>query len=208
MSDIVLVETIAPHYKIDWLIVNEDSVMVDVGFTNGDVYNELRKRFGGLICGIEPNPICTDSSEYRNLKFSRKALVGNNHNDKIEFYQCGSCAGGIMKDLYPSHYHCDKVIEVETLKIKDLFTEFGIDHIDWFKLHTVGAEWEIMNDMSQDMADKIYQINVQNYYIQLKDDELPDRMNNRLRELGFRTSYPDNPGPKDKTIIYGTREKV
>ena len=197
IPDVLLSKVI--HHIIDWSKIDDNSIIVDAGSSNGDSIMIFREHTNCLICAIEPNrDLFLQMIEElfmpgklqginKNFLFSNKALVGNSYSDFINFYQF-SKASSIIKDLYKDSD--GKIIPcyVRTIKIGDLFNEFGIQKIDYLKLNIVGAEQDVIKDMPQETANKIIQISVHIYYQQQSYDKgLIDVADDRLKTLGYQT---------------------
>ena len=204
------------HY-IDFKRLPSNPVIVDAGACFGKYVNMMKKRIPECkVIAIE-----CDKENLKVLKkeipsdviICEKALVGHRRENKLIYYQYlglpYSGSVGYEKTYIKKYRKYEGTIEyeVETLGINDIFSEFGIDRIDYLKMNIEGIERDILAAMTEETASRIGQISL-SIHTRIRDDldSSPLRessgidMIERLRELGFKTEKVD------RRLIYGIRE--
>jgi len=150
--------------------LNDDSIIVDVGACQGNVIKELREHKETSKCkifAIECNKKLArglKEENFFNVEICEKALVGENIEGDVTFFEgkrgpnWGTIKPANISDRWGS---ATDSYDVKTLKINDIFNEFGIDKIDFMKMDTEGSEKMIFETMSLEIAKKIKQISVE-----------------------------------------------
>lgn len=175
-------------------ILKDNPVVINAGVHRGEEMFDLMKVQSDIkIYAIEPsekcyNPTFQKFSNYKNIEFIKKALVANNRPKTVEFtdflingrhYSYGGLQDRAKMQSSGITY------KVETINLKELLETINTD-IGLFKADIEGAEYEVIMDFDQDIANKIKQIAVE---IQ----DLPDKscqeckvdITNKLEELGY-----------------------
>jgi FkbM family methyltransferase len=165
------------HY-IDANKIKDGMIIVDAGACRGDflkdmehLLNDVDYRYYGFECCQANFEFFTKHNQNSKAKFYELALVGQQAEDSVAFTEFTS--------IDPNHRYfewsntCDlyegtrpsfiklKHYDVNTVKINDIFSLLGIDHIDHFKMDIEGREYEVIDSMTQETASKIDQISLE-----------------------------------------------
>ncbi len=99
-------------------------------------------------------------------------------------------------------YHAkSQSVSCRLMSPNDVFEQFEIERVDYFKLDAEGAEIDILESISEDQMARIEQIAVETHH----GDETMQRVERILRDAGFTTQVSfSNSSPEDK-MVYGTR---
>jgi len=194
-------------HMIDVDLLQKDSVIIDGGVCIGDFIHEL----GGLIdisqftiIGFEPSKTNIESLaetfKDSHVQIEAKAIVGKNFPDKTLFYEYKNAGLEEWGNIIDYHGVAAKArgaeevtYLVDTVTIEKIFSIYNIPHIDYLKLDVEGAEFDIFRTMTQEIANKVYQISME-----VHDEEaIPfrsraasvDLLNDNLVKLGYKTHY-------------------
>ena len=175
--------------------LNDDSIIVDVGACIGDVTKRLRVHKQTAKCKIfaiecdRRNLEVIKKQNFYNVEICEKALVGQNIDGPVKFYRCprgpnwGSIEPANITDRWKN---AEDSYYVKTLKINDVFDEFGIDKIDYMKMDIEGSEKMIFDTMSMETAKKIKQISVEIHWPNKGVGITMQWAEKRFEELGFK----------------------
>lgn len=150
-------------YK-DYVDVEEDDVVIDIGFNYGvfaikSLYNKASK-----IYGFEPSQkaynvckkIYTDKDKIELFNFA----VGGN-NGKVVFKQGKS---SLTSSTYGDVEDFETSYEVDVIKLTDFLFFHKIDKIDFLKVDCEGSEYEIFDSIPDDIFSNIKKIHVEFHY--------------------------------------------
>ena len=180
--------------------LNDKSIIVDVGACEGDVIKELRGYKQTRRCkifAIECNKKLAKNLRKQNLfnvEICEKALVGQDIEGDVLFYEgrrgtnWGSIAPALVSERWKD---ATDIYKVKTLKINDIFDEFGIDRIDYMKMDIEASEKMIIETMSEKTAEKIKQISTEIHWKNKHTRISKERIINQLEELGFKMKIED-----------------
>lgn len=212
-----MLEKIGIHY-VDLERIREDAIIVDAGACMGNYIETLNGKIKKCkIIAIECDPdnvLALKKRGFENVTLCEKALVGHKQKDVVIYHKYFglpySGSVGYEKTYIKQNtrkYHGMMKYEVEAFGINDIFSEFGIDRIDYLKMNIEGMERDVLAAMTQETASKIDQISVSIHAKILKDLEISSLrdtaetdMRARLKELGF------NVEKVDRRLFYGVRE--
>jgi len=192
------IESRNSHY-IDLERIDDSSIIVDAGAFQGVFEENLRIFPQGKDCQIiilECERELKQMLEDKHLHMVRvigKALCGQSSFLEKTFFQVLGLPGwGSIFNRRLSRGAKEKCTghlsyPVETIKINDIFTELGIEEIDYFKIDIMGAEREVMETMNQETASKIKQIDIKFYELISGMNSIEG--NKILINLGFKTEF-------------------
>lgn len=184
---------------IDLGRINDDSIIVDAGALGGIFEENLRASPQGKNCRIiilecDRNlKQLLEDKHLHNVMVIGKALSGQLSSSEKTFFQVLGLSGwGSVFNRKLSHGARRKCMghlnyPVKTIRINDIFSEFGIEKIDYFKIDIMGAEREVIETMSQETASKIKQIDIKFY--ELISGMRRREGNEKLINLGFKTEF-------------------
>ena len=190
--------------------INDNSVMVDAGAYLG-LFEENVRLFPQakncqiivLECNQDLKRILEDKNLH-NVTVIGKALSGQNSlPEKTFFHILGLPDWGSVFNRRLSHGVNTKCVghlnyQVKTIRINDIFSELGIEKIDYFKIDIMGAEREVVETMNRETALRIKQIDIKFYELISGLDSKEGEK--KLIDLGFITEFVS------KRQIYGRRE--
>jgi len=181
---------------IDLQKIGDDSIIVDAGACIGEFIEALHRHEQGMKCKImalecdRDNIKTLKEKNYYNVTIYPKALIGNNSDGKIIFYQYlglpHSGNVGFIKKYLLNHKDFRGMLkyEVEILRINDIFSALNVDRINYMKMNIEGAERDVLGMMTKKTASKIDHVSVS-----IHANFLPgisySTITERLVELGF-----------------------
>lgn len=190
---------------IDFEKLRDNAVIVDAGAYTGEfieTMNQHRQSAKSKIMAIEcdrDNIKMLRERNFPNVTICEKALVGYKPGENliyhkyIGFPQSGSV--GYEKTYVKKHEGLKEIqkYEVETLGINDIFSELGIDRIDYMKMNIEGLERDVIAAMTEETASRIDQISISLHPKILSDLSSTSLKRSakvdiiqRLNELGFK----------------------
>jgi len=181
------------YFKGDCIIQLGD-VVVDCGGNIG-IFTSLAFDMGASrVLAFEPFPNNYEINKKNNPSGEIFNLAVSNKTDEIiELLYTSTGNGGhtiIQSEMQreaPGHFE-HKNIYVKTITLDDIIKQNYIDHIDFLKIDTEGAEIQILEGLSNENLSKIrcisleYHHNVFNY-----DEDLYNNFQSRFNKLGFNT---------------------
>lgn len=196
--ELIEIQSKCPHF-IDLERINDDSIIVDAGAFQGVFEENLRLTLQGkdcrviiLECDRSLSKLLKDK-HIHNVTVIEKALCGQLSPSYKLFHQTlGLPSWGSFFNRRLSCRAAKKctghlVYPVRTIRINDIFSELGIERIDYFKIDIMGAEREVVETMSQKTASKIKQIDI--IFFELISGMQRREGNQRLIDLGFKTEF-------------------
>lgn len=182
----------------------EDYIQNDCKILPGDVVVDCGGNIGiftSFALDMGANRVLSFEPYPNNYKLNKKnnptaevfnLAVSNKNNDIIELLYTPNSNGGhtIISSEYdrePEHYE-HKNIFVKITTLNDIIEQNFIEHIDFLKIDTEGAELLILDGISDENLSKIrcismeYHHNVFNY-----DENIYDKLQKRFNNLGFNT---------------------
>jgi len=195
---------------INFEMLPENATIIDGGVCQGDFINELHcytnpEKF--KIIGFEASSLNSANmpAEFKgvsDVKIYNKILVGESSNTHEKFIEYEDLPEwGNMNGMYDpfaaERGKKRKETIVETITLKKIFDLYELGQIDYLKLDIEGAEFDLVETMTLEVAEKIKQLSMEVHYIQDPSDpgllqRLIDGLSNKLVALGFETSYYSN----------------
>lgn len=114
-------------------------------------------------------------------------------NKKIFFYsndeKSSSLSNSIIENQYDYINYTNKT-EIETISIEDIFNQFNINELSLLKIDIEGYEYELINNLSDELLKKIKSI-----HLEFHDSNLQMRLDliNKLNKNGFGFITPYQP---------------
>jgi FkbM family methyltransferase len=160
----ILAEEMDPEKNI-YRIPDNIKIVIDVGAHIGGTAIRCASK-GAIVYAFEP-----EQYNFETLKYNVKL---NNLGDKIKCFNLGVGKAGITKlyvhpkasgttssYLQQSGLEEDKYQEIPFIRIKELFKMFEIETCDLLKMDCEGSEKDIINDLDDELANKIKQISLE-----------------------------------------------
>lgn len=173
--------------------IQPGDVVVDCGGNIGIFTSFAIDMGASRVLSFEPFPNNFELNKKNNPNAEIFNLaVSNKTNDTIELLYTHTGNGGhtIIESEFdhdPGHYQ-HKNIFVKTITLNDIISQNFIDHIDFLKVDTEGAELMIFEGLSDENLSKIrcialeYHHNIFNY-----DENIYSDFQSRFNRLGFNT---------------------
>ena len=187
--------------------LNANSIIIDAGCNIGLFANHYRALFDPFnmnkIIAIEPsrrNCEFIRSEMFENFSLMNTALVGREDisdvvmtefvgdfkSDGTNQYHQWNNIYGKGKDKISSQVQVNEY-KVPVSTLQSIMQRFKIEHVDYLKMDVEGAEYEIFENMTSELAKKITQISLEEH-----DLEKNEWLTNRLSDLGYKViQYPD-----------------
>jgi len=211
-----MLEKIGIHF-IDFERTGDNPVIIDAGACMGKYIEAISKRIKGckivaIECDRDHIEVLREKN-YSNVTLCEKALIGYNQKEKMVYHKYVGLpySGSVgfektyIKDRLSRKFKGIERYEVETFGINDIFSEFGIDRIDYLKMNIEGAERDVLAAMTEETASRIDQISVSIHTRILGDlTSSPLKKSagvdilDRLNDLGF------NAQKVDRRLMYGS----
>lgn len=134
-------------------------VAVDIGANVGAFAHVNHTIFNKIIC-IEPaqetiDKCINNTKNFPNVSVHRYA-VSSKSGDTLKLFPLinGNYSGNattVQGDITEKHYDFNTFEEVQTISLADIYTEFGIDKINYLKIDCEGGEYDFLmnNDLSE-----------------------------------------------------------
>jgi FkbM family methyltransferase len=172
-------------------IINPGDIVIDCGGNVG-IFSALAIDMGASrVLSFEPFP--------NNFELNKK----NNPNVEVFNFAVSNKSGEIIELLYthtgngghtimeseiirtPNHFQ-HKNIFVKTITLDDIISENFIDHVDFLKIDTEGAELKILEGLSDNNLDKIKSISLEYHHSVFNyDDNIYNKFQERFIKRGF-----------------------
>ena len=187
--------------------LNDNSIIVDAGSNIGKFINKIRNslNLNCKIYAIEPstrNITFIKSNNFANIEIMQKALTGTGRDSCTltefvgqkksdgtnRYHQWNNVLGNHKEQM--QHRKDVQLIEydVECLAINDILMLEDVENIDYLKMDIEGSEYEVIESLTQEQADKIFQIS-----IELHDQSRDSKLIKKLNNFGFETKlFPPN----------------
>jgi len=181
-------------YSNEWVDVEENDVVVDIGFNYGLFSTTSLLKKPKRVIGFEPNPNLVKSF-YENFRGKEIELYNyaiSNTDSKIKFYVNGDSAMSSVKKDFHSQYTKNE-IEVDAIDINTLIRTFNLEKIDYLKVDCEGSEFEIFESLSEDYLNShIRKIAIE--FHDLLESENVKKLINKLKKCGFQVNYKTDDG--------------
>ena len=193
---------------INFELLPEDSIIIDGGVCVGEFVDRINQEVDTKnfkIIGFEP---CKDNlrklegrPEKLRAEISDKALVGEGDAETVTFYEFSGLEewGNIMGEDLPRGFHRrapgSLEYEVQTTTLIKIFEEYNLPRIDYLKLDIEGPETSLVKTMSQETANKIFQISME-----VHNGDGP-QLKTILENLGYECIF-------ERGELYGARKQI
>lgn len=171
-------------------IISPGDVVVDCG-SNIGIFTSLAFDMGASIVlsyeAYEDNCVLNRKNNPNAKVFN---LAVSNKNDEIIELLCSEYIGGhsIMEseiEKRPNEYKRKNVF-LKTITLDEIISQNFIDHIDFLKIDTEGAELLILEGLSDNNLDKIKNISLEYHHSVFNyDEEVYNKFQKRFLERGF-----------------------
>ncbi|TDU64632.1 FkbM family methyltransferase [Prosthecobacter fusiformis] len=164
--------------------LNANSVVVDAGAHKGEFSQTMNKLFGCRCILIEANPdLAKDLVAPSKGEIVHAALAATDGVSQFVFrenQESGSICTRSIDRLNPT-------ASVQTISLKTLRLQHGINQLDLLKLDIEGAEFELIEATPDDVLSDIGQITVEfhDFLSDYQNKGLYEKARSRLERLGF-----------------------
>lgn len=181
-------------YSNQWVDIEENDVVVDIGFNYGLFSTTAMVKKPSRIIGFEPNPklvkIFKDNFKDETIEVYNYAV--SDVDKKVTFYENGDSAMSSIKENLHVEHRTDE-IQVNAIGINTIINTFNLEKIDYLKVDCEGSEFDIFNSISEDyLSNKIRKI-----AIEFHDFTYSDNVQNlilKLNNCGFDTVIKNENG--------------
>lgn len=177
---------IKEHTFIDKGFSETKATIVDLGSCLGEFTQEFSERFGGISKSIliEANP----------TNYNLTELIMNSH--KLNMF-ISTKGGGfeIFREDPRSPYNGSSMFsyfenpiehKIERITIEEIMERYGIEKIDILKIDIEGAEYELLENLSEDTLGKIDQITVEFHdFLDPSLKERTEKIVQRISSMGY-----------------------
>lgn len=177
-------------------VLRAGGTVVDVGANIGCFAIVAASRTGpdGRVIAIEPDPDIFAQLEY-NVQLNGLANVTalccavGGSNQEVTLVSSENSLHSSTFRIVDSHAVNGREISVQSRRLVDILDEMDIAEVDLLKLDCEGAEYEILDSLSVECAERIKQIVMEVHQI---TGRLPREVQQRLNHLGYtvRWGYP------------------
>lgn len=184
---------------IDLDMMGDKPVIIDAGCNRGDFIGFTDENFDtsfiyAIECDVRHVKYLNETYlNHNDLKFYDNALYGVDGEEVIftqfngqkkgdgtdRYHQWGNIVG-VNKDFLGKRGVDIEEYTVKTISISKIIEDNKLDKIDYLKMDIEGAEYSVIEEMSQAVADKISQISMETH-IENKNSKLIKN----LKSLGF-----------------------
>lgn len=187
------------HHWVDVSRLDKDSIVIDAGANVGLFVEALRAHVDCKIIAVEcgkENVACIKNKNFENVDVIGKAVVGDS-NQSITLTEIvgepnddGTMRYNQWHNIYGNHSDHPtaqvNTYEVEGVTLKELIEEYGT--VDYLKMDIEGAEYEVMESLTPEDAQKIKQMS-----FEWHDAKQNSRLEEVLLSLGYEVSWKPHP---------------
>jgi len=177
---------ILEEYKIDNFKISESDVIIDIGGHIGLFVlfaSSMSKK--GKIISVEPYPKNFDllkenmkNNNFQNIILINKAVSKTDKNLELFIDSSDDAAHSINKIG-------EKIIQIKGITLKQIMLENQITKCNMLKMDCEGAEFEIIESLSDIELLKIDKICLE-YHIKKNNESLLENLKNRLEKINYK----------------------
>lgn len=142
-------------------------VLVDIGASGGinDFWRPIAKYSICIAFDADDRDLRVSSDEGREFrKFYLFNKIVSDKKGQIDFYLTKSphCSSTLKPDLeklanysIKSFFEIEKILQLETITIKDAIDKIGYNYIDWFKTDSQGTDLRIFTSLPNELISKV-----------------------------------------------------
>lgn len=173
-------------------LLKEEVTIIDLGACRGEFINEINKNYKvKKAILVEPNP-----TNFRLLVKEKNYVLYNNlisdkEGESIKFWEDPNSPynGSTLFNYFNGIEH-----EIKSISLDRIITDNNIDYIDILKIDIEGSEYDLLENISPDVLEKVRQITVE--FHDFIDPNLKIKTKNilsKIESFGFkRISKPIN----------------
>lgn len=188
------IKSFAPNY-IFFDRFNEKSVIVDVGCGYMAEFSQsLIEKYNLKAYGVDPTlkhkPHLLEIEAKHGGKFKHIQVAITKENGKISFNETlDNESGSILKDHKNILHDSIRTYEVESMNLPTLLNHLNLSEVDLLKLDLEGAEFELLNNITEEDIKPFKQIFIEFHHLAVKSYTKKDtlRMVNKIKSLGFKS---------------------
>lgn len=192
---------VTKHYIREFIPIEKNSIVIDVGAHIGS-FSIIAARYASKVFAFEP------------VQSNYKMLVKNvrlNELTNVMTYEMAVWKSSGYKEIYiydetstgnhsliNNYRKINTKKEIQTISLKDFLTREKLSLINFLKLDCEGAEYEIITDMDEEIANKIKYIVMETHQ---KERRSIIEIESKLKSLGYKVKKEQNGG-----YIYAKKE--
>jgi len=191
-------------YNNDFICVEKDDLVVDIGFNYGLFSMTSLRYHPGRIIAFEPNPklVKTFKGYFKESMIELHQKAVSNKNGHAIFYEnLDPGMSTIFEDI--NNVSGEDSYEVEVINFNDFIISNNIEKIDYLKVDCEGAEYDIFETMPDDyLKNNIMKVAIE-FHHKLSDIKVQDLIE-RLKRNDFNIElvYEEN---SNIGLIYGKK---
>lgn len=175
---------IATHHVYTRPLKSKSPVIVDAGANRGHFSKNARKMFGGKYFLVEPNPelVKTLSESFRRVD---KGIIYDK-NGQVKFnISNNDMASSVLRlpDESPYDATHKETIVVSSTTLSKYMKEKDIKEIDLLKMDIEGAEISVLNEVSEEVLQRIGQITVEFHGKEVFDFGLKEEVEKTIKRM-------------------------
>lgn len=160
--------------------LSEDSVVVDLGASQGAFSTQLKKKVNCFLHQVEANP-----ELYKKLQVMDKTISYNlaisNSDSEVAFYVADHPSSSSLRSEKKSNFSHE--ISIQCRSLITFVKENKIQNIDLLKIDVEGAEIDILMSIDKMLMDKISQISVEFHEKQFDTLKEISRINAVIKQM-------------------------
>jgi len=186
-------------------ITNKDKWIIDLGSGTGTFIGYAYQMGAQNIIGIESNEICSKISsktfsDYKNVKLLNKAIYKNSNENVTLFSYFGNESDNLtFNGSIVDYSNSNKKTNVSTISLIDLMKTYNIDKIDVLKCDIEGYEWELFDNLSDDIFEKINRIHL-DFHNNFNGESR--KIIDRFSKLGFKYTTENSIDSSMATVLF------
>jgi FkbM family methyltransferase len=191
-------------YNNDFICVEKDDLVVDIGFNYGLFSMTSLRYHPGRIIAFEPNPklVKTFKGYFKESMIELHQKAVSNKNGNVIFYENLDPGMSTIFDDINNVSQGDSY-EVEVINFNDFIISNNIEKIDYLKVDCEGAEYDIFESITNDyLKNRIMKVAIE-FHHKLSDIKVQDLIE-RLKRNDFNIElvYEEN---SNIGLIYGKK---
>jgi FkbM family methyltransferase len=161
-------------------LIDNNSVILDLGANYGEFSKFIKKRYGSRIYAIEAVPdLCKKINKIIGIKTFNYCICNSNETCKISVPKEG-CASNKLDKID------GELVEVQGITLKKFLLDQEIKRVDLLKIDIEGAEIEVLNNVSDDILNKINQITIEFHdFLWPETKKEVEKIKTKIKKIGF-----------------------
>jgi FkbM family methyltransferase len=166
-------------------LFNDELVIIDLGACRGEFIEKINEMFNvKKAILVEANPTNYSKLIRRNNYILYNNAISDINGSSIIFYEDEKSP---YNGSYVFNYFSGKPHDIKTITLEQIFIDNNIDYVDILKVDIEGAEYDLLNSISDEIYSKIKQLTIEFHdFIDSSYKQKTNDIIRKLNSLGFK----------------------